>query len=111
MNVVNSGAAVGYQTHFDSVWICSAWVQVGKSLGSGLHPAYKELYLTVCRPNTCPSSQQLLLKVQRWSWLSREGSFSSVPHPSAVSWCPLAGAGARAAPVPWLVHTCVGSSQ
>lgn len=80
MNVVNSGAAIGYQAHFDSVWMCLVWVQVGKSLGSGLHPAYRELYLTVCKSNTFPSSQ---LKYQRWSWVTCEGSFT-VLFPTTV---------------------------
>lgn len=79
-NVVNSGAVVGCQTRFDSVWLCLVWGHKGKSLGSVAHPAYKELphcLKTKHIPVLCkrgPSPRQLLLKFQRCSWLACEGS-------------------------------------
>lgn len=115
MNVANSGALVGCQTCFDSVWICLVWGQKGKPLGSGAHPTYKKLshcLETKHIPVLCkrgPSPRQPLQKFQRCSWLVHEGSSIALFPTPVQCWCPLAGvgAGARGPPAPWLTHNCM----
>lgn len=115
MNVVNSGALVGCQTCFDSVWIYLVWGQKGKPLGSGAHPTYKKLSQcleTKHIPVLCkrgPSPRQPLQKFQRCSWLAYEGSSIALFPTPVQCRCPLAGvgAGARGPPAPWLTHNCV----
>lgn len=54
--------------------------------------------------NRGSSFQQLLLKLQRWFWLTCEGSSVVLFSSSVLSWGPLAGADAGGAAVTWLMH-------
>lgn len=82
-------------------------------------PSHLQRFLSQCwetkhLPPLCnggPSPPAVIADISKMAVADLRGIFHSfVPHLGAVSCCPLAGAraGARGAPVPWLVHKCTG---